>query len=494
MNFADQLKSAVTRLVESGAVDVYDSGERLPQLSGFQHEVRQQSDRLILHLWTEHGNLVRRVLSILECRKDHLVLEVARFGKRQPGRLELVGLARSRDGSRLSRDQFRIHFQRLLQERFPDEVVDTLTTARDLEHSFSGSYVRGTMHRGSRTWAVMGVSSAETDEVCDNTLTYALLWLDWTRTHKVQVRKAITGLRILLPRGRATTTARRMRALNSSTKIELYEVDEQHGAVVPLDVTDAGNFDTWLTPRRDFRRAIESARDWIQRITALAPEAIDIVVPPGTREVAFRFRGLEFARWRENHVEFGLSRVPHTLTEASWASLKRLVRKLSRSRNPDSQQRNSNLFRAQPERWLESMVLQEPSSIDAHFRADHVYSQVPAFTGGDRGVIDLLTVRLDGRLAVVEIKASQDIHMVLQAADYWLRVRLHQERREFARYGYFCGVELQEKPPLLYLVAPGFQFHPAVEVILRYLSPEIEVTRIGLNEGWRHGIQLIFRQ
>ncbi|MGH9861655.1 MAG: hypothetical protein ACRD5F_16670, partial [Candidatus Acidiferrales bacterium] len=89
--------------------------------------------------------------------------------------------------------------------------------------------------------------------------------------------------------------------------------------------------------------------------------------------------------------------------------------------------------------------------------------------------------------------ASEDIHLVLQAADYWLRVRAHHQRGEFAQYGYFRGVELQDRPPVLCLIAPGFRFHPSTEVILRYLSPEIEVQRIGLNEGWRQGIQVVFR-
>jgi hypothetical protein len=29
----------------------------------------------------------------------------------------------------------------------------------------------------------------------------------------------------------------------------------------------------------------------------------------------------------------------------------------------------------------------------------------------------------DGRLAVLELKAGEDIHLILQAVDYWLRVR-----------------------------------------------------------------------
>jgi hypothetical protein len=53
---------------------------------------------------------------------------------------------------------------------------------------------------------------------------------------------------------------------------------------------------------------------------------------------------------------------------------------------------------------------------------------------------------------------------------------------------------LQHKPPLLFLVAPGFRFHPSSDTVLRYLSSEIEVVRIGLAENWRRGLHVIFRQ
>jgi hypothetical protein len=95
---------------------------------------------------------------------------------------------------------------------------------------------------------------------------------------------------------------------------------------------------------------------------------------------------------------------------------------------------------------------------------------------------------------VLELKASEDIQLVMQAVDYWLRVRWHHQQDDFRRYGYFPDVALQQKPPLLFLVAPGFRFHPSSDIVLRYLSSEIEVVRIGLAENWRRGLRVIFRQ
>ena len=58
-----------------------------------------------------------------------------------------------------------------------------------------------------------------------------------------------------------------------------------------------------------------------------------------------------------------------------------------------------------------------------------VYRQVPAFAASDRGMLDLLAVNRDGRLAVVELKADEDLHMVLQGLDYWIRVHRAAQSR-----------------------------------------------------------------
>jgi len=83
---------------------------------------------------------------------------------------------------------------------------------------------------------------------------------------------------------------------------------------------------------------------------------------------------------------------------------------------------------------------------------------------------------------------------VMQAVDYWLRVRFHHEQGDFSRFGYFPEIRLNAKPPLLLLVAPGFRFHPSTDIVLRYLSPDIEIARIALQENWRRGLRVVFRQ
>ena len=114
--------------------------------------------------------------------------------------------------------------------------------------------------------------------------------------------------------------------------------------------------------------------------------------------------------------------------------------------------------------------------------------------GWSRKREDVLTVTRSGRLAILEFKATEFLSPPLQAADYWLRIRRHLDQGDQARYGYFPGIELQTAPPIVYLVAPALRFHPASDRLLRMLTPELEIVRVGFAENWRRGMRVVLRQ
>jgi len=175
------------------------------------------------------------------------------------------------------------------------------------------------------------------------------------------------------------------------------------------------------------------------------------------------------------------------------AEIERLVEELDRARSPQAADRGHPLYRQYPEAWLESQARAQIETLDASLLCDPIYGQVPAFAGGERGILDLLAVDRTGRLAVVELKASADPQLPLQALDYWIRVKWHLDRGEFASHGYFPGVELRPEPPRLLLVSPSLEFHPSSETLLRYFAPTIAVERIVLAVEWRKGLQVMFR-
>lgn len=501
MNNWSELDSALTAMAACGCCEVREDGQWLAELSGLHCELRRQGTNALVHLWSDERNLTRRVLHVKEQSDDRIVLEVQRFGSARPGRLEFLRTDSQRAASLITREQFRARLWRFLAERFPDAAIESLSAARDLEHSFSGLYVRGRMREGNRLWPFLAVSPAESAATIEGILTFGLLWLDWTRNHAE--RLVVEGLRLFVPEGTSRLLRERLLGLSSAARTEIFEYDEPENRVKKLDPADAGNIDSGLTFRRDIESALDAAKDSATLVRSLAPNVagskdmraeIGMRVLPGTREVAFCIRGLEFARWSAEGVLFGVGESLERLNKATEPALKRLIRRLDNYRSSVASETGHSLYRAAPERWLETMLLEDPSKVDAQLDPAQLYSQVPAMAAGDRSVLDLLGITRKGRLVVIELKASEDIQMPMQAVDYWLRVRRHQREGDFQRYGYFCGIEIDPQPPLIWLVAPGLQFHPATDILQKYIASEIHITRIGLNENWRRGIRVIFRQ
>jgi len=197
---------------------------------------------------------------------------------------------------------------------------------------------------------------------------------------------------------------------------------------------------------------------------------------------------MEFAEIAGGELRFGLTErqaaLPHHTRE-----IERLAAELARARSDH----DHPLYRQCPEAWLESQARAQIESHDASLLPDPIYGQVPAFTGGERGVLDLLAVDRTGRLVVIELKATADLHLPMQALDYWVRVKWHLDRGEFGAYGYFPGIALRPDPPRLLLVSPSLDFHPTTETILSFFSHHVDVERIGVGLEWRQGLRVMFR-
>lgn len=489
------LEQALGQLTSNGSVEVHEDGEWLASLAGFRSEIRTQGKQTLIHLWSPETSFVRRILRVSLCDATHIQLEVQKFGLAKPARLEFFGVQRARTAVRIGREQFKARFERMLAEYFPDARVEPLTTAADLKRSFSALYTRGVMFEGRSSWAVMAAAPSESSTTFDGILSFGLLWLDWLRNHTEG--RPIEGLRLFLPEDQARATMERARVLSPTVNLDVYEFGKHDLQIRRVEPSGRGNIESWLTPYRDVEMVLAAAGETIKRVRALLPQGadgIEVSVPSGTRDVCFRFRGLEFARQIDGRMYCGLGDDRNAVSGVDSPKIIQLLGNLVRSRSGDSLDTNNPLYRMAPERWLETMVRLDPTRLDARLSPKHLYSQVPALAGGERGIIDLLGVTFDGRLVVIELKASEDLHLPLQAVDYWLRVRRHLSEGDFHRYGYFQDVQLQPDPPLIWLVAPGFRFHPANEIHLRYLSSELKVSRIGLNENWRRGLRVVFRQ
>ena len=512
----EQIAAALEQfLAEHARAVVLEDGKVLFDMREAKYRLATEHGRCTLHLWGEERNLVRRV-SATTTRNGVLRLSTHRFGQTKPQMLELVADRDRRTPS--TREATRVKYLRVLERvllrSFPEFKADAFRTAMDLEKSFGPAYARGSLVQGQKAWAVIAVNEEETQATVDGILTLGILWLQHCR-ESGDGRRLYQGLKLIVPRGMATLTLSRMAWLsNKIAQWELWELDQKAEEMEQRDAADHGNLTTRLMHAPNERAAEERFGESKARVMALVPEPMPEVVEQrlrGGTEMAFLLHGLEFARVRMGYtgnsfnsaqeITFGAGANETPLTAENEEELRELVARLFARRVAGGDKRDP-LYRMQPERWLESVLRRDAKPLDAHLDSAHVYTQVPAFAAADRGMLDLLGITEDGRLAVIELKADEDLHLALQGLDYWVRVRWHHLQNpdnvtglgEFQRHGYFGGLRLSQEAPRLYLVAPALRIHPATEVVLRYLSPRVEWILVGLDERWRRKVKAVWRK
>jgi len=563
---APEIAAAISAFLEAHPeAALLEDGRILFDLRAAKCTISTDHNRCTLHLWSEEANLVRRVLSTTE-RNNTLRLSTQRFGQTQPKLLELVANRTHRTPT--TRDTARTRYlrtlERVLQRHFPDHKPDAFRTAMDLEKSFGPAYARGSLVKGNQAFAVIAVNDQESQTTIDGILTLGILWLQACR-EQASGRRLYQGLKLILPQGTSQLTLSRLAWLNpDAAQWHLYELDPATEDLTQLDPTDQGNLRSRLIHHPDETAASARFSTAIAQIHSLIPPADHPRIEQrlrSTTELAFLLHGLEFARARvipsptgfshtlELTVGTGPNETPitpqtrATLTETLadlFARRRAQIPSTDFGRRPTANRIGTTstatpahsrlkisspprhtgpsptqdpLYRAAPERWLESVLRHNlapltrslattESTTIPHLNPDHVYTQVPAIAGAsDRGLLDLLGVTTDGRLAVIELKADDDLHLALQGLDYWIRVRHHhlqtadqQGLGEFQRHGYFSGLHLSPQPPRLYLIAPALHIHPATETVLRYLSPRVEWNLLALDERWRQQIRVVWRK
>jgi hypothetical protein len=452
-----EILQAIERFLETSQDPVlYEPGEECLAITPENFVVESRHGCLQLQAWDQNRNLVRRVTAIERTSRGKLVLRVARFGKLS-GTLELIDRRRVTGDNvplRSARLGFREQFRLFLRRQFPGYKLAELTTEADLEHSLSPAYPRALLRQGASAWAAIGVA-ADTGHP-DGVLTFGLIWLDYLRQREPSL--AIHGLVLYLPADAQKTTCLRLLFLDpAAAQYSAFAYDED-GLEARIDLRDCGNLDTHLAP----------CRFQLRHPVAGLPGVETIKRSDG--ELCYSLHGLDFGR----------------------KSRSQLV-ELSSLRSANAADRRNPLYLRNPEAWLESQVRAHIQEIDASLLAAPIYGQVPAFAAADRGVLDLLAIDTSGRLAVLELKASEDVHLPLQALDYWMRVLWHLERREFQANGYFPGHQPRPEPPRLLLVSPALDFHSSNERVLRYFSPQIPVERLGVGLEWRKELKVMYR-
>jgi hypothetical protein len=512
---------------------VQDSGAPLA-LAAAEFEFSIEHRRLIFSSWTEHGSRSWRITA-WSWNGDKLGLEASRRMGAEVAKLELVPRASAKAivagiaAARLARCvrlaqiasealvaptsvcDFSTEDHRL--KSMPVLKVERVALSPGMRRDQPGRYARIILRRSHDRIALTATVASSDARNVDSLFSSALLWFN--RIEQRPQRPAISKLLIACERNVLEAVRQRHALLRNSLRqrIELFEITGSSPTVregMQLNLEDKWHH---LDPVRPFERknlwrkrlakfppVVENLpTDAVKGIIAFRPQAIDVVA--SRHGQTLRYHGLPFARVRRvmdrDRIWFGLEgsrrRLLDDYHEQDW---RKLLADLENYRQPDCRDRRHWFYRAAGEAWLESILRRDISKLDPGLIIAPLHAQFRTSHGGPTGArpIDLLALRHDGRLAVIELKVNEDREHVFQGVDYWRRVEAHRRRGHISSARLFGDREISDESPLVYLVAPALRFHPSFATLARTIAPDIEVYRFDVNEDWRAGVRVVRRE
>lgn len=491
-----QLKARIEGWIEQQTDPIlYRQGRRVDRLSQVHFSLDCMLKNLVLNCRIHGTNLRARVLEATQDDFGTVALQAE-----LPGRMEIFEIRPALEALisrplQETRSDFQQTVEGLIRRHFPNSQILKSAVSEDLEHSLSGKYIRLQFRSGNCCWAVIAACLQENQATIDGMLSNGLLWRDLLR------QRGLAGqvkLLLLAPCNQLLVLKSRLAWISGAGRdIQLMAMDAAAETLTPVDLGDCGNLDTALTRVQTFADIHGLyADDRMRRVLGLSPEHITWSRSENSNNVLFRIRGLDFAHLQlgcRSRLTFGLGERVVVRTEADWRHLRDTVEQILAEQSTPLQAGNSR-YAPRPERWLESLILRDIRAIDARLDSRFVYPQVPAFLGGDRGMIDILSATREGRLAILELKVSEDIELPMQGLDYWLRVRWHHSRNQFQAHGYFPGVTLSALPPLLFFVCPQFRYHSTFPALTGHIDPAVPLIQVGINENWRDGLRVVLRR
>jgi hypothetical protein len=197
----------------------------------------------------------------------------------------------------------------------------------------------------------------------------------------------------------------------------------------------------------------------------------------------------------KERVWFGIDSNRRLLETSSFDAWRNLLQDLHEYRCANASDHRHALYRNAAEAWLESLLRKDITKLDPGLIIAPLHAQFRTARGGKLGIrpIDMLALRQDGRLVVIELKVSEDREHVLQGVDYWRRVEAHRRRGHIAKAKLFGERKIQDESPLVYLVAPTLRVHPSFQALARCIDSDIEIYRFDINEDWRSGVRVMRR-
>ena len=456
-------------------------------------------ERLILNTWTENGSRSWKIFA-WEWTGEKLTLQASRrMGAERP-LIELVPRAAASAIAltvKTARQQRAEKLGSLAASMQFAAKVERASLSPGARRGQPGRYARIVLKQKHQRVAVTGSVASSRASDADAFLSSALLWFKrvgerarppyiqqlWLAVESELVKPLLQRVVLLRP------------ALRDA--LVIFEVDQSLEAMTAVEIPAREALWRRRLPRFPPIIAAEQS-ELTKRLAAIAPDAIDVV---GARNgETLRYFGLPFARVRRvmgtERLWFGTEGTRRRLLETQTEiELTMLLTELFEHRNANAADHHHAFYRNAAEAWLESLLRRDITRLDPGLIIAPLHAQFRTARGGVLGVrpIDLLALRRDGRLAVIELKVSEAREHVMQGADYWQRVEAHRRRGNIARAKLFGDRKISNESPLVYLVAPTLRVHPAFNTLARSIAPDIEIYRFDINEDWRAGVRVMRR-
>jgi hypothetical protein len=477
----------------------YNRGRESSPLRGDEFEVRIDRGRMIFSCWGDAGARNWRVVG-WEQSDEKLILEVERHFGSEAGEVELIPRASAAlidiavSEARLERC---LALAKLAASQVFRSKIERAKLSPGSRPGMPGRYARIVLTDNRERIAVTGIVAETNKGDVDSLIAQSLLW--YLRARQTVRGPVVRSLWLIVGKQYISAAHRRVVLLTDDLRssIVIWEIDEEWTS---LTLSPQVELSTLLAedPPRLRVAAYEVPAAAGQYILELAPQSIDRT--RARHGETLRFNGLPFARVRTlmgtENVWFGVDRSARKRlapeTERDWDSM---YADLALNRHANQPDKRHALYRALPEAWLESILRRDITRLDPGLVISPIHAQ---FRTGDAKVsgsrpIDLLALREDGRLAVIELKVAEDLVLTLQGADYWLRVETHRRKGNIARARLFGDRKIADEPPIVYLVCPTLRFHRAFSTLASCIRKEIEIYRFDINEDWRSGVRVMRR-
>jgi len=470
---------------------IYASGESFA-LQRAEIEIEFERGRLLLGFLDDKGFQTWRVADF-QTKNGEILLNLTRNFEKEREKIRLVPRTLAKDLSdavELARLEKANKIAGIIAGRFPKTKLVRVELNKE-----NGRFAQIVFEdsQGKQSAVLSDVSQSLTPEIL---LSTAILWLVRLQNRK---KNPIRTVWITAEKAQAKKV-QKLHALlreNWKSKIFVKEISREGAKAQSEEVLkDSPRLeiaDLWRAKLRE----IKIAESWkvsetARKIIEFAPAEIDVVF--SKHGETLRFNGLPFARVRkifdEEKIWFGVEKSRQLLSPNNFGEFTELIENLQKFRRADSPNKRHAFYQALPEAWLEAVLRRNIKLLDANLILSPLYHQFRA----ERDKIDLLALRKDGRLVIIELKTAADREMVFQSADYWRKIELQRRAGNLQKARLFGDLEIANAPAICYLVAPKLSFHRDFEFLANTLSPEVEIHRFNLAENWRAQLKVLERK